>query len=416
MRSIKHWHRQAGLTLVELMIGLAIALFILAVVAQVFFAASTSFKYQSSASRIQENARFAMDSMVRDIRDAGFQGCGLGTGTKTGYSYAIANTLNLTAADWNFGVAGNQKWWLLFDRVLTGTPPDRVSDGVLGFDNGGTAGPKMPLDLVASDGRPGAAIAATLPKPDAIVLRYADLSTERVVASQTATTITTTQAHGFNKGDVLVAWQDCVKASVFQMTNMPLAGDTVIEHTTGGGVTPGNCSSSLKYGDCANRYGGHAQEIAFFGDPYALKAGDTVSKLVSKAYYIAPASGTNDGTNSLWVRSMPGTNPTTGQPDTIELMRGVQDMQIRYGYTPALVGDENGYSVSDFLTADQVPANRWDRVLAVQVQLLLRSEETGVVTEPMAVQFAGQTFTAPAADRHLYRPYSFTVGLRNRTK
>ncbi len=66
--------RQKGLTIVELMVGLVLGLFLLAGVIQVFVSSKQAFRTNEGLSRVQESGRFAMEFLLRDIRQAGFKG------------------------------------------------------------------------------------------------------------------------------------------------------------------------------------------------------------------------------------------------------------------------------------------------------------------------------------------------------
>lgn len=71
--------RQRGLSLIELIIAMALGLVITAGLAYTFLAGRQSYRMQDNLSRIQENARAALDTMAQDLRMAGFIGCaGLG--------------------------------------------------------------------------------------------------------------------------------------------------------------------------------------------------------------------------------------------------------------------------------------------------------------------------------------------------
>lgn len=75
-RSPKPRSSQRGLSLVELMIGLALSLLILSAVAYVFAGSSASYRQQESSSTVQESGRIALEVLNRDIRMAGNPGCG----------------------------------------------------------------------------------------------------------------------------------------------------------------------------------------------------------------------------------------------------------------------------------------------------------------------------------------------------
>ena len=68
--------RQAGLSLVEMMIALTIGFMIIAGVGYLYLGSRQAFRTQDSLTAIQENARFALATMSHDIRMAGYMGCG----------------------------------------------------------------------------------------------------------------------------------------------------------------------------------------------------------------------------------------------------------------------------------------------------------------------------------------------------
>ena len=65
--------REAGFTLVELMIELVMSAFLVAGIMVVHLSGRSTFIDATQMSRIQENVRFASDYMIRDIRNAGFR-------------------------------------------------------------------------------------------------------------------------------------------------------------------------------------------------------------------------------------------------------------------------------------------------------------------------------------------------------
>ena len=68
--------RQArGLTLIELMVGLAVGLFVSLIAIAVFVSTRTLNVVSNSSARMSENARLAMEVLQDDLRHAGFQGC-----------------------------------------------------------------------------------------------------------------------------------------------------------------------------------------------------------------------------------------------------------------------------------------------------------------------------------------------------
>ena len=69
--------RQRGMTLVELMVAMLIGVFLMAGLIGLFVNSKQNYRLQENMSRSQENARFAMHFLNRDIRMADFRACGL---------------------------------------------------------------------------------------------------------------------------------------------------------------------------------------------------------------------------------------------------------------------------------------------------------------------------------------------------
>jgi len=65
--------RQSGLTLVELMVAMGLGLLLTVVIAQIFIGTRSSYATQEESARMQENARFALQLLERELRMAGFK-------------------------------------------------------------------------------------------------------------------------------------------------------------------------------------------------------------------------------------------------------------------------------------------------------------------------------------------------------
>ncbi|MGD8379988.1 MAG: PilW family protein [Gammaproteobacteria bacterium] len=73
--------RQQGFTLVELMIAMVLGLLLVAAAIHLFLSNHRTYQLQDAIGRLQENARFVVEVLGRDIRAAGFAGCrSLGNG------------------------------------------------------------------------------------------------------------------------------------------------------------------------------------------------------------------------------------------------------------------------------------------------------------------------------------------------
>ncbi len=64
---------QRGFTLVELMVAMTIGLFISAGVISLFVETKQSYRANDGMARVQENGRFAIEYLSRDVRQAGFR-------------------------------------------------------------------------------------------------------------------------------------------------------------------------------------------------------------------------------------------------------------------------------------------------------------------------------------------------------
>jgi len=67
--------RQAGISLVEVLVALVISLFLLGGIVQVYTGNKQTFAFTNALAEIQENGRFALDTMSQDLRMTGTWGC-----------------------------------------------------------------------------------------------------------------------------------------------------------------------------------------------------------------------------------------------------------------------------------------------------------------------------------------------------
>ncbi len=70
-------YRELGFTLVELMVGMALGIFLVGGVVSVYISSQQNFKISENLARIQENSRFAFELMGREIREEGSMPCGV---------------------------------------------------------------------------------------------------------------------------------------------------------------------------------------------------------------------------------------------------------------------------------------------------------------------------------------------------
>ena len=198
--------RQAGFTMVELMVALALGLLLSAAVLQAFVGAKKTYEFQQEFSRIQENGRFAMEFMSRDIRQADFWGC-IKDGAQirsivNGYTDTDVFATGVLASD---GIAS----------ATSGYEPD--------------LGPKADSITLQGGGLGG------IPVIDTPSINSASIHIDKLDHPLGDT---------IQDGDILLV-TDCTEAVLFQVTNTNSSTKTVV-HNSGTG-TPGNSQQGLGY-------------------------------------------------------------------------------------------------------------------------------------------------------------------------
>lgn len=225
-------HNQKGLSLVEILVALVISLFLLGGVIQVYVGNKASYNFSEGLSRIQENARFAMDSIKRDIRMAGFRGC------------ATENFVN------NLNPAGNGYSGNLYDFFN--------NPSIQGTENDG------------------------LNNSDSITIRGAAPGQANVLEpynSPTSAQIFANASDLIQAGDIVLL-TNCNGADVFQVTNITQGGGTSklsVAHNTGNTTEPGNYNPSNCTGGNAHclsqTYGGDSSILKMQTITYSIATG-----------------------------------------------------------------------------------------------------------------------------------------------
>ena len=91
--------RQAGMTMVELLVALAIGSFLMIGAVQVYNQSRQAFVINESIARVQETAQFAMDTVEADLRMASNWGRNSrGSSVNGRFDIADADPLGLTTA------------------------------------------------------------------------------------------------------------------------------------------------------------------------------------------------------------------------------------------------------------------------------------------------------------------------------
>jgi len=342
---------QTGFTLIELMAALVVGLILIGGVLQIFISSKKTYTVQEGLARLQENGRFALELLSRDIRIAGHMGC-----PKIAVDLATHRPRNLS------------------NTIRSADLPYHFALGLEGFDGAGG----FPAYLLSQLGEPPHA------GTDAIVVRSVIGEAIPVPAPNTATTVYTAMTDSLQAGDLL-AIADGAKVRVFQAGSMsPAENLLAITHPAAG--APGNDPAA---------WGGAGD----LGDGW-FDDGAEVYQVQTRLYYIRPNP---DNIPALYLKA--------GVSSPVELVTGVADMQIHYGVDLA----EPDGAVNQYLTAAGVTAaSAWERVLSVHLRLLLQTDNNLAET-PQPYVFDGVTVTPPANDLRLRRTFSTAIARRNRT-
>lgn len=183
--------KQAGISLVEVMIAMLLGIFLLGSVVQFFVSSRQSNRVHEATSRMQETGRMALEIMARDIRMADFWGCASGISN-------IVNNLNSAGA------------------------------GYIDFQSGGVAG---------TEGGTG---------PDTLILRGGfgtGLMLEPPYGPQPSANVKVTAGNDLEQGDIVLL-ADCTQGDIFQITNANPGGSGTVVHNTGSTTQPGNYNAT----------------------------------------------------------------------------------------------------------------------------------------------------------------------------
>ncbi|WP_279386525.1 PilW family protein [Motiliproteus coralliicola] len=261
-------NRQRGLTMVELMIAVTLGLLLTAGILQIFIGSKKTYEFQRELSRIQENGRFAMEFLTRDIRQADFWGC-LNDGVNVTSVLDDGKTADAYAA----GVAASDA----LPSSTTGYAP--------------ALGPLS--DSITLQGGNGGGIRVT---------KYSNAEASNIKLDK----LDHPKGKTITAGDILMV-TDCVNAVVFQVTNTTVSTQTVAHQS--GTEVPGNIAPP----------DGVPGGLGFGFDTDA-----TVFDATPVRYWLR--KGTS-GEPAL----IRGTEGDDWKNDGVELVEGVENMQFLYG-------------------------------------------------------------------------------------
>lgn len=351
------------------MIAVVISAILLLGATGLFISNKRIYKEQDAMGRLQENARFAMDMLIKDIRRAAYVGCSDKLSQVTNNLSPITSTdlLNFSNPVEGSEAAGNWK------------PSDSTQ----------ITGSILPLGSMQA-------------RPDGITVRYLSpintglvkFTTAQEVDGTTAVPVTCPSADCTANPTVVandyIGLSNCSNTDLFKVTAV---NATSLAHTAGLSTTFADDSQISFY--VANRYYISNSATDSSGNQLVKNdsAGNPVPSLMRYTY--TPADGI---TNQL-------------------LIEGVENMQILYGV------DNNADTVADsYVNASGVAAaGGWDNVVSVRIGLLMRTVDPDFSQDPdtRAYSLLGTsiyTAASPPNDNFRRRVFSTTVQIRNRTQ
>ena len=343
--------RQAGVTLIEALLGVTLSLVLIGGVLQIFASSKETYRVSNTLAELTENGRFALDAIARDVQLAGHQGCFGGE----------ANIVATDMADLNPDLSGAQP--LLYPALLVE----------------GTEG--------------GTAVAG-----DSLLVRYGAGQVVNLAADMTSLggPITVDQMPAGIATDQIFIVSDCKSSDIFKVT----AVDSDAKQISFGNVPTANLAGLQKKYLIASTVAPKrpaAQVMRYFENKYEVR--DTGRK--NSAGDAIPALYFNDrelvaGVQSLQVQygiidAGAMKDPDAGDP-------------IRYVTWDALAG-RTGYPATIKDT---------EFLVSVRIGLLVTSvERTRTAQDTETYDVAGQTL-GPFNDLRSRRVYSTTIAVRNR--
>jgi type IV pilus assembly protein PilW len=362
---------QSGITLVEILIAVTLSLVLLGGVLQLFQSAKKTYLLSEEVARLQEDSRFALELLARDVRMIGYQGCAdpenielniiANNAPSADFSQSELRAAEILPTGWNPALPGE----------ITNTVTDEYGNNYTITD-------------------------IALSSSDVLFSQYASPVGAQLTGNTTpdnANIQIDENPGGFAAGDLMVI-SDCDTADMFRATSVSdSAGMITIAHTQGAG---NNSSNNL-----SKSYPPNTQVLRFNSSMYFVAVSRDANGNVR-------ANKRGDPIYSLY--------KTDIDNNLIELIRGVDNMQLQFG--EELTNGNIRYMEANDAGLDM------RRVKSVKIGLLMSTIEAvtdsddatdynvaGVLVRPEGTEGAVATYPN---DRRLRRAFTSTVNLRNR--
>jgi type IV pilus assembly protein PilW len=384
--------RISGVSLIELMVAMAIGVVLVLGLVQIFSASRAAFASAEGMSRVQENARFAIDIMRNDLRMVGH----LGLRGELGYLQTGNRFFNHAAAPST--TPENAPFALRLDMPLiafehNNTSPSQVLNLSGGVGTGVGAGSFVPALPGALGDLAGDAIVGS----DVLVLRFLGgefVSSVRLQQSANSLVVDNPLDVPFFQREAIYGLANQRAISLFQARS---AGPVVAAGT--GGVNVSNWTPAEDG----------------FG-----RLGSVVHRYEYAVYYVGLDAAS--GQPSLRTRRLDVSRPDL-LSTPLTLIEGIESMQLMFGVDTG-VGVNRDDVMDNYFTAagvtllDADPRAAWSRVMNVRVALLMRSSTPGASVRDASsppLRAADTTITV-ANDGRLRQVYETSITLRNRAR
>ena len=368
--------RQAGFSIIELMIASVIGLVLLGGVVAVFSSNNSSSKMNSGMARVLESGGVGLDIMSFGLRIAGYQGCRDEVKDPVMVLASAGPTINTAVlnypdtAIWGSEVDGTGNWSPTQHADLAGISNVKPETDVLYILYG--SGRSIGLE----SNMPNAISNIELPRnPDQL------------------------------QTDDLMLISDCRVTNIFRATDVSTASGT--------GIT------TIQHAATSNNQANLTQ--AFPNDDATGSLQVEVMRFEAKAYFVADSG-----------RDLPNGDPlfslfeldTSTDPigDPVELVPGVEDLQVLYGINTQI--DESLTPIIRYVTAENVinPA----QIVSVQLGIIVASVDYSAPRDDTEIYNIAGHRVGPAgaanvdgehgSDRRLRAAFNATVQIRNRIR
>ena len=382
------YFKQTGLTLVELMIAMTISSILMLGISNIYSSSKQAYKINDEFSELQENARLAFRFLTQDIRMAGYIGCAWATGDN------VDSTLNSSG--------DSDK-----DDFLNG-----FGTGLEGFDATGTE-PGTSIDLANLTSGFNRTVLSNITGnhsgSDVLIVRHVDgagikISSNKESANFWVETkgVTSFYTNSDGKkchsgidlcaGDQLMV-SDCSKGRIFEATGMSYnatKGIKINHAGSGAGAELGNTPSS---------WGGSSTDE----DEWFAPGDSEILKLGAYAYYVA--TGSSGRPTLMRLNNL----ETVGQ----ELVEGVENMQVLYGYDTDDDGIPNQYDVATLTSNTNIVSTRISLLMSTPGEIPRRNNDTKVY-KMLSEDNATNVQVTPDPDRRIRKVFTTTIKLRNK--